>query len=160
MIRQFQLQDKLPCSALILSCLKKDPSYPPALLQKILRTETPQAMEERAKSFYVAVYTADDQILGLAGLDLNEIRLLYVAPEYQRRGIGRILLAHLKTMVPHTLFADIFVYSTKQAVAFYKACGFVDRGPFTFDLDGETLPTVFLTSPLPGGVSAICDSNH
>jgi len=148
MIRQFKPQDALACCILMLRCLERDRSYPPSLKQKILSMETSGAMVERARSFYIAVYERNDQILGLAGLDLNEIRLLYVLPEHQRQGIGRSLLAHLKAMVPPTLFSDIFVFSTKEAASFYKTCGFIDRGPFTFNFGEEALPTVFMSAPL------------
>jgi N-acetylglutamate synthase-like GNAT family acetyltransferase len=147
MIRQFQPGDASSCCALIRACLASDSSYSSALLQRIRTSETPQSMNERAKLFYIAVYESENRLLGVVGLDMNEIRLLYVSPEHQRRGIGRFLLEHIKIMVPSALFSDIFVYSSEQAVGFYRACGFMDKGPFVIDLEGEPLPTVFLTLP-------------
>ena len=105
-------------------------------------------MNERARLFYVAVYESENRILGVAGLDMNEILLLYVSPEHQRRGIGRALFEHLRAMVPGILFQDIFVYSSIQAVGFYRACGFIEKGPFCFDLAGAPLPTVFMVLPI------------
>jgi ribosomal protein S18 acetylase RimI-like enzyme len=148
MIRQFQPDDAQSCCRLIHACLDNDPSFSPALRKKIRSSETPQTVQERSRLFYVAVYESENRILGLAGLDMNEIRLLCVLPEWQRRGIGRALLEHFKAMVPSTLFSDIFVYSSIQAVAFYKACGFMERGPFCFDLGGEPLSTIFMTFPI------------
>jgi N-acetylglutamate synthase-like GNAT family acetyltransferase len=130
---------------LIHACLLEDPSYPSALREKIRRLETARAMEERARLFYIAVYESRCGISGIAGLDLNEIRLLCVSPEHRRAGIGRALLDHIKAMIPGFLFSDIFVYSSLQAAAFYRACGFVEKGPFIFDLDGEQLQTVFMS---------------
>jgi N-acetylglutamate synthase-like GNAT family acetyltransferase len=101
-------------------------------------------MIERARLFYMAVYESEDRILGTVGLDLNEIRLLFVAPESRQQGIGRSLLEHVKSMVPSALFPDIFVYSSLQAAGFYKACGFKEKGFCSFDLGGEFLPTVFM----------------
>jgi hypothetical protein len=148
MIRQFQPQDALSCCRLIHACLKSDSSLTPTLRQKIFCMETPQSMLERARLFYVAVYELESRILGVAGLDINEIRLLCVLPERQRGGIGRALLDHIKSMAPGILFADIFVYSSIQAVGFYKSCGFAERGPFAFEIDGEALPTVFMAFPI------------
>ena len=105
-------------------------------------------MMERARLFYVAVCQLKNEIVGVAGLDLNEIRLLYVSPAHQRLGIGRSLLEHIKAMVPGFMFSDIFVYSSRQAVGFYTACGFVEKGPCIFDLAGEPLQTVFMTSAI------------
>ena len=148
MIRQFQPEDALSCCALIRACVANDPSYSPMLREKIKGSETPQSILERAGHFYIAVYELEDRILGMVGLDMNEIRLLYVSPEHQQRGVGRQLFEHVKAMVPRALFADIFVYSSEQAAGFYRACGFIDKGPFAFDFDGEPLTTVFMAFPL------------
>jgi GNAT superfamily N-acetyltransferase len=144
MIRQYQPEDAAACCRLIYACLEADPSLPCSLRDKMLRLETPQSMNERAKLFYISVYESGNQISGVAGLDMNEIRLLYVSPEQQHRGIGRALLDHLKSMAPAALFSDIFVYTTAQAAGFYKAYGFVEQGPYYFDLSGEILPAVFM----------------
>jgi len=148
MIRQFRPEDASSCCRLIRVCLDGDPSYPPAVRQKILTGETALSMDERARLFYVAVHELENGIAGVAGLDMNEIRMLYVAPEHRRRGIGRAFVEHFKSMVPSVLFADIFVYSSIHAAAFYKACGFIEKGPFCFDLGGELLPTIFMTFPV------------
>jgi N-acetylglutamate synthase-like GNAT family acetyltransferase len=147
MIRQYQPEDAAACCRLIHACLEADPLLSCSLREKMFRLETPQRMNERAKLFYISVYESENQISGIAGLDMNEIRLIYVSPEQQRRGIGRALLNHLKPMAPAALFSDIFVYTTAQAAGFYKACGFVEQGPYFFDLGGESLPAVFLTLP-------------
>jgi GNAT superfamily N-acetyltransferase len=148
MIRQFRSEDALPCSALIRSCLANDSSISPALREKLQDAETPGSMEERAGLFYVAVYESEEGILGVAGLDLNEIRLLCTSPEHRRRGIGRALLEHVRTMVPGFLFPDIFVYSSMQGKDFYRACGFEEKGQVSFDFGGEQLPTHFMTFPI------------
>jgi ribosomal protein S18 acetylase RimI-like enzyme len=148
MIRQFQSEDAPSCCRLIHACLENDPSFSYALREKIRIGETVQAVNERARLFYVAVYESENRILGVAGLDMNEIRLLCVSPERQRRGIGRALFEHLKTMVPGALFPDIFVYSSIQAVGFYRACGFIEEGPFSFYFADEPMPTIFMTLPI------------
>jgi GNAT superfamily N-acetyltransferase len=148
MIRQFQPADAEHCSRLIHFCLAGDFSISSVLRGKLRGSETPQTMAERARLFYVAVYELEDQILGVAGLDMNEIRLLCVSPEYRRRGIGRSLLQHLLGMVPGILFPDIFVYSSEEGKDFYRACGFAEKGAVNFDIDGEQLRTCFMTFPL------------
>jgi N-acetylglutamate synthase-like GNAT family acetyltransferase len=110
--------------------------------------EMPQSMLERAGLFYIAIFEEETRIVGVAGLDMNEIRLLFVLPDRQRSGIGRALLDHIKAMAPGVLFSDIFVYSSLQSVGFYKACGFAEKGPYEFDIGGETLSTVFMTCPI------------
>lgn len=149
MIRPFQPEDASACCNIIHACLEVEPSYPPALIHKIRAGETPWSMTERAGLFYVAVYEERGRILGFAGLDLNEVRLLYVDPGFQSCGIGRSLLEHIKAMVPGALFREIFVYSTIGAVGFYESCGFKSKGPYLFDLGGLPLKTTFMSLPVP-----------
>jgi N-acetylglutamate synthase-like GNAT family acetyltransferase len=153
MIRQFQPQDAPSCCQLIHACLESDASLAPTLRQKICCMETPQSMMERARLFYVAIVEEENRIVGVAGLDMNEIRILCVSPDRHRSGIGRALLNHIKAMTPAILFSDIFVYASLQSTRFYKACGFSEKGPFLFDFDGETLSTVFMTFPIAGSLS-------
>jgi N-acetylglutamate synthase-like GNAT family acetyltransferase len=148
MIRQFQPGDAPACCQLIHDCLANDSSLSSGLREKINISETPQIMDERARLFYIAVCELEGRIVGLVGLDMNEIRLLYVSPGHQRNGIGRRLFEHIKAMVPKTLFSDIFVYASLQSIGFYQACGFIDKGPFAFDVGGKPIPTVFMTFSL------------
>ena len=105
------------------------------------------ALAEVSGLYYLAVYELGAQIVGLCGLDLNEIRLLYVSPLYHRRGIGSALLEHIESMVPAALFSDIFVYSASSAQSFYQARGFRNGGELTLELNGIAVPTVFMTKP-------------
>jgi len=148
MIRQFKDEDAQVCSQLLRACILLDGDIPPETLERLLREESPQLMCKRAALFYMVVYEVDGTIAGLAGLDMNEVRLLYVDPERQRRGIGRALLEHLEKMVPPALFSDIFLYSTPGAASFYSACGYQSLGDHIFDLDGHSLPTIFMVKPI------------
>lgn len=148
MIRQFRPDDATDCCSLIHGCLAGDSALSTGLREKLIASETPQSMEERAKLFYVAVYESEGRILGVAGLDLNEIRILCVSPKHRRSGIGRLLLEFILSMVPGALFPDVFVYSSIQGRDFYRACGFVEKGFVSFDIGGEPMRTAFMTFPL------------
>ena len=148
MIRLFRPEDASACCSIIHACLEADASYPPALRAKIRAGETPESMTERAELFYIAVYEEEDRILGFAGLDLNEIRLLYVAPDSQRRGIGRSLLEHIKAMVPGAAVSGNF------CLFHYRSCRFLlnPADLKTKALSSLTwavipLPTIFMALP-------------
>jgi ribosomal protein S18 acetylase RimI-like enzyme len=116
---------------------------------RFLLAETPQTMQARSAQYYMAVYESKGQILGLIGLDMNEIRILCVSPSRQREGIGRSLLEHIQSMVPDELFGDVFVYASSEAIDFYRKFGFEDKGIFVMDVGGEHLKTTFMTRPTP-----------
>lgn len=149
MIRQFQPGDAQACSNLIRICIEQDAHTSPPLREKLLQTETAHLMLERARLYYVAVFASGEEIAGVCGLEMNEIRLLLVYRKFQCQGIGRTLLKHLEAMVPNPPFTDIFVYSTPAGEGFYRAHGYQSKGEYHFDLgDSHLLPTIFMTKSL------------
>ena len=149
MIRQFREEDAAACSELIRTCLERDLSISSSLRSKLREAATPESLVARSRLFYVAVFeSGEKQILGIVGLDLNEIKLLCVSPAHQRKGIGRTLFTHIQNFVPSTLFSDIFVYASVQATGFYRSIGFIEKGAVSFDIAGELFPAVFMVHPL------------
>lgn len=148
MIRPFGMKDADACCELIHACIRYDLEMPPAQRELLLRSETPQAMVERSGLFYVVVWESEDSVAGIGGLELNEIRLLYVSPAHQRRGIGGALLDHLEAMVPPALFKDVFVYAAPSAAGFYRTRGYESRGEHLFEAAGHMIPTIFMNKRL------------
>jgi len=148
MIRQFKQEDAEKCCALIRTCIEYDLEMPPALRGKLLGAESSESIRERANLFYIAVFEEEGMVAGLGGLDMNEIRLLYVSPAYQRRGIGTTILGHLEAMVPPALFKEVFVYAATSAAGFYRARGYTSRGEHLFEFGTQHLPTIFMTKSL------------
>jgi N-acetylglutamate synthase-like GNAT family acetyltransferase len=149
MIRQFRSRDAQSCFDVIRGCILQDIHTPTGTLEKLLHAESAESIAGRARLYYLVVYELEDDIVGVAGLDMNEIRLLFVAPDHQGEGIGRALLDHLEAMVPSTMFKEIFVYSTLSGETFYRHCGYQCRGEHVFYLDGQPLPTRFMVKTLP-----------
>ena len=151
MIRQFQAQDAEACSALCRACLQTDPMVPRGARETLLRLETAAAMRERANLFYLAVCLRDDRMLGAAGIDMNEIRLLFVDPGQRRCGIGASLLEHLEAFVPPAMFEDVFVYASPDTVGFYLSQGYREGGDCRFNLRDYTFRTVFMRRIIRAG---------
>lgn len=139
------------------------PTYrAPALTLR--RTESPSDIEEAAKLYVrsgTAAFTwrpaghfkaedfkrfAQEEDVWLASTDKvvgvlsifrpeNFIHCLYVEPDAQRRGVGRSLVAHLRSASadPLTLKLD---FPNKPAIAFYEATGWTRMtGPNDFGAD-------------------------
>ncbi len=146
--RQFRPEDARSCCEILRSNAGIDTACPPELRKAMLAAEVPDLMLRRAALYYVAVFESDLGVVGVGGLDLNEIRFLAVSPQCQRSGIGRLLLGHLEALVPPALFSDIFVYASPEAEGFYRACGYLAGGGETMEVYGYPVPTIFMTRKL------------
>ena len=73
------------------------------------------------------VHEADGRVVGFLTVGETEVFGLFVSPDWQRRGIGRQLLDHVRATRPR-LELDVFEQN-HAARAFYEAYGFrlVDR---------------------------------
>jgi GNAT superfamily N-acetyltransferase len=149
-IRPIRPEDAVPCWQIVRDCLEQDISISGELRRELLARESPASMIERARRFYVEVFEGAEGIVGIGGIDLNEIRILCVAPALQGRGIGRQLLRHLEGMVPPALFREIFVYASPGAVGFYRSAGYGARGEHVFPIAGHGLNTIFMVKRLEG----------
>ncbi len=116
--------------------------------RRLLVAASPHSLREWSRLFHVAVYERPGEVVAVGGVELNEIRLLYVSPSCRHQGIGRQLLDYLESLVPPDLFADISVYSTEGALGFYRKCGYQPEGEHEFALEGTRLPTIFMRKRL------------
>lgn len=145
--------DAAACSALVRACIERDASLPAALRGALAQGERPEAMQERARLYYFAVGETEGRPAGVGAIDWNEIRMLCVAPDLQRCGIGSLILHHLEAMVPPELFREIFVYASLSAAGFYAHNGYEARGRHAFNIDRYEIETVFMVKRRFGSTS-------
>jgi len=148
MIRQFQAEDAPACSQLIRESIRQDALIPDEAREDLLAMESARSMLDRGRLFYLAVSDLGERLAGLGGVEMNEIRLLLVSPEYRGRGIGRSILTHLESMVPSGFFSDLFVYASPAAEGFYRALDYVPQGEHSVKIAGCTLATIFMVKPI------------
>ncbi len=94
----------------------------PFLSEEFLETERRLIAEEWLPASETFVFEFDERVVGSVSMHGNEVGGLFVAPEYQRRGIGGALLDHVGASRPH-LELDVFKANT-AARAFYRSYGF------------------------------------
>jgi putative acetyltransferase len=90
--------------------------------------------------------------VGFMTLAGNKLEALFIAPEYHRRGGGRRLVEHAKSLQPN-LVVDV----NEQNVAahrFYEACGFVVEGRSELDSTGRAHPLLHLRLATPSALRA------
>ena len=105
------------------------PAQPEAGRQMFHRFAQPAALLRRHSTRYASwVAVAGPQVIGLLHIHAcNHLSLLFVAPEFQGRGIARQLLR--TAAARGGLVAPVTVNASPNAVSFYARLGFVPEGP-------------------------------
>lgn len=83
-----------------------------------------------------------DQPIGFLGMDGDRIEALFLDPPHRRRGGGRRLVQHART-----LSAELRLDVNEQnvdALRFYQACGFVVEGRSEHDGTGRPFPLLHM----------------
>ena len=70
----------------------------------------------------VYVYEIEKEIMGFIGLDKEYIEGIFVLDQYQKRGIGKALLNHVKAKKEH-LSLNVY-HKNLNAIQFYQREGF------------------------------------
>jgi GNAT superfamily N-acetyltransferase len=92
---------------------------------------------------------ADDPLLDPA-TEAARIRAFFVHPLWARRGLGRLLFARCAEDAARAGFRQLELTATLPGEPLYGALGFVPVERTVVPLpDGETLPVVHMTRPLP-----------
>ncbi len=121
----------MPGGAFFVKEMKSPPIQPN--LRKLLSFATSERNIEREYGLYIqspvlALYGYDfeDEVVGCIGIELLglkrcEIKHIAVSPNHRGQGIGSKMISFIK--VKHSL-TSIFAETDKEAVNFYKNCGF------------------------------------
>ena len=81
-------------------------------------------------------------VMGFMGMSGNKMESLFLAPEFHRRGGGRILVRHAYS-IHGELTVDVNEQNT-TARRFYEACGFVVEGRSELDDMGRPYPLLHM----------------
>jgi GNAT superfamily N-acetyltransferase len=62
--------------------------------------------------------------------DAARVRAMYTHPEFARKGVGRLILAHCEAAAANEGFRKVELAATMSGLPLYRACGYVDIEPF------------------------------
>lgn len=86
-------------------------------------------------------------VMGFMGMSGNKMDSLFLAPEFQRQGGGRLLVRHAQEL-RGALAVDVNEQNL-AARQFYEACGFVVEGRSELDDGGRPFPLLRMRQRLP-----------
>lgn len=113
-------------SAVILRALRETNAqdYANEIIARVERSFSPSTVRELIGKRTVLVATIDGRIVGTASLDGSVVRSVFVAPDVQGRGIGKLLMAEIERTARKRNIVKLAVPSSVTAETFYARLGF------------------------------------
>jgi len=113
-------------SAVILRALRETNAkdYANEIIERVERSFSPRAVRELIGKRTVFVATIGSRVVGTASLDGSVVRTVFVAPDVQARGIGKLLMATIERTARERNMPMLAVPSSVTAEALYARLGF------------------------------------
>jgi GNAT superfamily N-acetyltransferase len=144
LLRRFQAEDADRLSRLIIRSLRVVSSreYSMETIEALITFFTPDKLIEMARAQYMIVCVRDDDIVGVASLDGNRVRNVFVDADLQRKGIGKLLMSGIEAHPNENNQTNLYLYSALSAQGFYEALGYRATGMIDRHHNGYPLPVV------------------
>jgi GNAT superfamily N-acetyltransferase len=113
-------------SQVIVSALRESNAgdYPRDVIERLVQIFSPTTVLDMMGRRKVFVATSGQRIVGTASLDGRVVHAVFVAPDVQRRGVGRLLMAEVERTARSAGMVTLVVQSSVTAVPFYARLGF------------------------------------
>ncbi len=132
-IRPFEQTDAVAVSELIRNTIRisnvKD--YPIELMERLIESQTPQHVIERASWTHFYVVQQQKKIIGCGAIgpywgkeDESSLFTIFVLPEYQGKGIGRTIIDTLENDIYFLRARRIEIPASITGVPFYLKMGY------------------------------------
>lgn len=124
-IRLARQGDAEAISQMIVAALRAmhGPDYPPATIEAIAADFSPARLRSKMAQRKTIVAMSGSGIVGTAGLEAARVHAVFVAPGWQRQGIGSALMNEIEHLASCGQCSQIALWSGVAAQQFYtKRC--------------------------------------
>jgi len=139
MLRKFKKTDAKECSRIMNACQSTMPEFDEKQVKFLVNKYTPEYIEKEYTKHFTLVMEDKGKIRGVGLLIDNEVRGLYIDPDYHSKGCGSKILKGLEEMARKRGLTKIITKSYYGAEKFYEKMGFkkikkdaAKRGPISF----------------------------
>jgi GNAT superfamily N-acetyltransferase len=125
-IRPALKDDADEISAVIVRALRETNAkdYTDEVIQRVERSFSPSAVLQLIGKRTVFVATVGSRVVGTASLDESVVRTVFVAPDAQSLGIGKLLMGEVERTARERNIRSLTVPSSVTAETFYARLGF------------------------------------
>ena len=113
-------------SAVIVRALRETNArdYSPEEIERSVQGFLPAAFAERSRGRQTLVAVRAGRIVGTAALGQERINTVFVCPDEQGRGVGRVLMAAVEALAREAGWTEAPLNASRTAVAFYRRLGY------------------------------------
>jgi len=123
-IREFKKEDAEQVNNVIYNSVNTDQSLTEKAVLKIKKDAEPSFLIANSKKIDYFVCEEDNKIVGVGALDNDELKTLYVLPEYRNRGIGSKLIEAREKRARLKGIKKLFLYTHPSSEKFHLDNGF------------------------------------
>jgi predicted N-acetyltransferase YhbS len=118
--------DAADISRVILAALRETNAkdYSSDVIEQVERSFGPEAVLELIRRRKVFVAVTGSRIVGTASLEEQSVRTVFVSPDVQGQGVGRLLMAAVERAALEAGVETLVVPSSLTAEPFYSKLGF------------------------------------
>lgn len=114
-----------------------------------LRPLVAQELASEALDWWVLV-SAGETLIGFLGFASDAIEALFLDPQHQGKGGGKLLVAHAESLAEGRRLAVDVNEQNEAALGFYGALGFIVTGRSPTDAGGRPFPILHMQRLAPG----------
>lgn len=124
-VREFRKGDEDGCAEVVRKALEADKTLSQQELEWLVKHEAEGTYLKKANSLdSIMLFEENGKILGVVGLKGNQLKSLYILPEYQNRGIGTKLAKAIEQKAGQKGVKKIWMEANPDAVKFYNRLGY------------------------------------
>lgn len=140
-IRKFEPPGAEAVSNLIRQTMKisNSPDYPAEILQPLIDYFSPPKIAELNLDRDCLIAETDNRIVGTIALEDAELFSFFVRPDYQGKGVGKLLLKEIERLAAERGVRQISVGSSITAVSFYLKMDYRETGDSIDGAGGKLL---------------------
>jgi len=135
-LRRYAPGDAPACCVVVRDTVSAMPAMSAAARTLIVSHARPEALGAELDTCFTMVAVVDGLVVGLAALDGDEIKRVYVHPSVQSKGIGRALVSALEVAAWRRGCTAVRIVAGADAATFYATLGY-ERMSEGVHVDGE-----------------------
>lgn len=145
-LRKFKKEDTKKVCYLIRRNMKEilPNFYPKDVVDFLYNHETPKKFLKRGKNRIYIVAVKGKRIIGIAGLEENDVKSFFVNPSFHKKGIGKLLINEIEKIAKSRNLKKLIVNSSFNAQGFYEKCGFKKVRKFSNKIETIVLEGIFM----------------